>query len=124
MIPTDQEMCPVCNYCKLINKICTKCKRYINEDYTPTTICTFCSNRKLVDDICFHDHTLKQFSLPNTFSVAPKLESSFIFLGNDNKTEILKISPEGFWVRGEKIPQDENEAKTVYQAVKELLGYK
>ncbi len=34
-------------------------------------------------------------------------------IGNE---EILKITKEGFFVRGEKVLQDENEAKKVYEA--------
>ncbi len=29
---------------------------------------------------------------------------------------MLRISPDGFWVRGEKVPQGEGEAKAVYDA--------
>ena len=32
--------------------------------------------------------------------------------------EMLKVSPEGFWVRGVKVDQDDNEATTVYNAFK------
>jgi hypothetical protein len=35
---------------------------------------------------------------------------------NRDETTILKISNEGFWVRGVKVPQDEKEASTVYKA--------
>ena len=36
--------------------------------------------------------------------------------------EVLKISPEGFWVRGVKVAQDENEAQTVYAGIKAWLN--
>lgn len=29
---------------------------------------------------------------------------------------MLRITPEGFWVRGEKVPQGEGEARAVYDA--------
>ena len=37
--------------------------------------------------------------------------------GNPN-TEMLKVSPEGFWVRGMKVTQDDKEAEIVYNAFK------
>lgn len=40
---------------------------------------------------------------------------------NVNASEMIKVSPEGFWVRGVKVPQDNNEAETVYNAFKEFL---
>ena len=36
-------------------------------------------------------------------------------------TEMLKIGPDGFWVRGVKVPADEKEAATVYNAFKQFL---
>jgi hypothetical protein len=38
---------------------------------------------------------------------------SFYIAGND---EMLKISPDGFYVRGRPVPIDTHEAKTVYDA--------
>lgn len=32
--------------------------------------------------------------------------------------DMLKISPEGFWVRGVKVEQDEHEAQKVYEGFK------
>ena len=36
-------------------------------------------------------------------------------------TEMLKVGPDGFWVRGVKIEQDDKEAVTVYNAFKQWL---
>jgi hypothetical protein len=33
--------------------------------------------------------------------------------------EMLKISPQGFWVRGQLVPQDSNEGTAVYQAIRQ-----
>jgi len=33
-------------------------------------------------------------------------------------TEMLRVGPDGFWVRGVKVPQDDNEAQAVYNAFK------
>ena len=37
--------------------------------------------------------------------------------------EMLKIGPEGFWVRGVKVPQDEQEALAVYNAFKQWIAW-
>jgi len=37
--------------------------------------------------------------------------------------EILKCSDKGFWVRGEKVDQDDREAQTVYNSFKEWLTW-
>jgi hypothetical protein len=36
-------------------------------------------------------------------------------------TEMLKVSEDGFYVRGVKVPVDNKEAETVYNAFKEFL---
>ena len=40
---------------------------------------------------------------------------------NIGSTEMIKISPEGFWVRGVLVKQDCQEAQTVYEAFKNFL---
>lgn len=35
--------------------------------------------------------------------------------------EMIKISPEGFWVRGQLVEQDDREAKIVYNSFKQWL---
>jgi hypothetical protein len=35
--------------------------------------------------------------------------------------EMLRVGPDGFWVRGKKVPQDDREAQIVYNAMKEFL---
>ena len=37
--------------------------------------------------------------------------------------EMLKVGPDGFWVRGEKVPQDDNEALAVYNAFKQWMAW-
>jgi hypothetical protein len=41
----------------------------------------------------------------------------------DDECEWIKITSDGFWVRGEKVPQDDKEAITVYNAFKEFLSW-
>lgn len=38
-------------------------------------------------------------------------------------SEMLRVGPDGFWVRGVKVPQDDNEAQAVYKAFKEFLTW-
>ena len=37
--------------------------------------------------------------------------------------EVLKCSNEGFWIRGKRIEQDDNEARIVYNSFKEWLTW-
>jgi hypothetical protein len=37
--------------------------------------------------------------------------------------EMLRVSSDGFWVRGEKVPQDDKEAETVYNAFKAWMSW-
>lgn len=36
-------------------------------------------------------------------------------------TEMLRVAPEGFYVRGQRVPADAKEAETVYNAFKQFL---
>ena len=38
-------------------------------------------------------------------------------------TDMLKITPEGFYVRGVKVPQDDKEALTVYNSFQQWLAW-
>jgi hypothetical protein len=48
-----------------------------------------------------------------------KSESNITFYGG--ASEILKITEDGFYVRGKPVPADENEAAAVYRAFKQFL---
>jgi len=37
--------------------------------------------------------------------------------------EMIRVGPDGFWVRGQKVPQDKHEAEVVYRAFKEFLTW-
>ena len=37
--------------------------------------------------------------------------------------EMLRCSPDGFWVRGQKVAQDDREAETVYNAFKAWMTW-
>jgi len=50
----------------------------------------------------------------------PNSTATKFYLGND---EMLRIAEDGFYVRGKKIPQDDKEAETVYNAFKQWLAW-
>jgi len=37
--------------------------------------------------------------------------------------EMIRVTKEGFWVRGVKVPQDDKEAETVYNAFKQWMAW-
>ena len=37
--------------------------------------------------------------------------------------EMLRVGPNGFWVRGVKVKQDDKEAETVYNAFKQWMAW-
>lgn len=45
-----------------------------------------------------------------------------VFKNQEGPVEMLKISEDGFWVRGVKVEQGPGEARAVYEAMKALLG--
>lgn len=45
------------------------------------------------------------------------VQSSLTFYGDDSGKEMLRIARDGFYVRGVKVPLDENEARAVYDGV-------
>jgi hypothetical protein len=54
-------------------------------------------------------------------SISAPPESNISMYGGKN--EILKITEDGFYVRGKKVEADEEEAAAVYRAFKEFLVY-
>lgn len=66
------------------------------------------------------EFTLEPSDLPYpVLSVSDKPESNIVFYGGPNA--ILKITEDGFYVRGIRVEVDDNEAATVYKAFKEFL---
>jgi len=49
------------------------------------------------------------------------LNSSVKFFAKDN-TEMIRIAPDGFYVRGVKLAQDETEARKLFDALMEFMG--
>lgn len=54
-------------------------------------------------------------------SVTSPPENNIIF--HSGKTETLRVTEDGFYVRGVKVPADDKEAAAVYKAFKEFLVY-
>jgi|LakMenEpi03Aug12_release.lakeMendotaPanAssembly.Ray.scaffolds.fasta_scaffold531907_3 hypothetical protein len=54
-----------------------------------------------------------------TFEKKEIEQSSITF--HTQHSEMLKITPDGFYVRGIKVPADDQEAESVYRAFKEFL---
>ena len=42
---------------------------------------------------------------------------------NGGDTEMIRVSNDGFWVRGVKVPQDDKEAEIVYNAFLQWMNY-
>ena len=51
----------------------------------------------------------------------PSQEPNSIVLNVGPNEEMVKISKDGFWVRGVKVAQDDREAEIVYNAFKEWM---
>lgn len=67
--------------------------------------------------------THKIESYTSIVETEPAADPNIIFFNNwglDQK-EMLRIAPDGFYIRGEKVPVDENEGLAVFKALKRFL---
>ena len=64
------------------------------------------------------DFMVQQVQEPPITHMEMKNEITFISSAN---SEMLKIAPDGFYIRGVKVPQDEREAETVYKTFHQWL---
>jgi hypothetical protein len=46
-----------------------------------------------------------------------------IVLNGGGNVEMLRVAKDGFYVRGEKVPMDDKEAETVYNAFLQWMSY-
>ena len=53
----------------------------------------------------------------------PKSDAGIVLHAGNGMDEMIKITEEGFWVRGKKVAQDDKEAETVYNAFKQWLAW-
>ena len=54
-----------------------------------------------------------------TVSIKDPIPDNIVLTSGD--AEMIKITDEGFWVRGVQVTQDDKEAETVYNAFKQFL---
>lgn len=64
---------------------------------------------------------LNEFPQNNTISSNNISQDTVMFVVDN--IEMLKITPTGFYVRGVKLEQDENESKLIYDSLKQFLEY-
>ena len=48
-------------------------------------------------------------------------EKNIVF--KSGQTEMLRVSPEGFYIRGVKVEQGPNEAQAIYNAIKQIITW-
>jgi hypothetical protein len=48
-------------------------------------------------------------------------EYNTIVFKTDSQTEMLRVTPDGFYIRGVKVEQGPEEAKAVYNAIKQMV---
>ena len=53
----------------------------------------------------------------------PEPSAITLMAGGMNSEEMIRIDRDGFYVRGVKVPVDEKEAETVYNAFKQWLAW-
>ena len=58
-----------------------------------------------------------------TYKILEPEPNPSIVLHSNGQDEMIKITQEGFWVRGKKVEQDDKEAETVYNAFKQWLAW-
>lgn len=70
-------------------------------------------------------------TVPNGASVTTRTQYEFNNVNEEPNTitclaggeEMLRVGPDGFWVRGVKVPQDDQEALAVYNAFKQWMAW-
>lgn len=65
--------------------------------------------------------TIQESSVSPVLSIADQTNGPATIVFNANQNEILKVSEDGFYVRGKKVPIDDREAESVYKAFREFL---
>ena len=50
-------------------------------------------------------------------------QSITLNVSSDMPEEMIRIAKDGFYIRGKKVPQDDKEAETVYNAFKQWLTW-
>ena len=58
-----------------------------------------------------------------TISIREDTPPNSIVLNGGGNVEMLRVAKDGFYVRGEKVPMDDKEAETVYNAFLQWMSY-
>jgi len=58
-----------------------------------------------------------------TISIREDTPPNSIVLNGGGNVEMLRVAKDGFYVRGEKVPVDDKEAETVYNAFLQWMSY-
>ena len=66
-------------------------------------------------------YTIREHKPEPTLVQTPEPGNSTIFYSDGE--EVLRISKDGFWVKGVRVPADDNECKEVYNAFREWLAW-
>ncbi len=72
-------------------------------------------------EIDWNDLTGKPTPRP-VFTIADTEPTAHVIMST-GETEMLKITKDSFYVRGVKVPQDDKEAETVYNAFLQWMSY-
>ena len=65
------------------------------------------------------DYIFNQQQFTPVISASAPPENNIVF--HAGQSEILKVTEDGFYVRGKRVPADEKEAEAVYRAFKQFL---
>ena len=57
------------------------------------------------------------------YQIREEIQDPAITMNAQAGDEMIKITNEGFWVRGKRVEQDDKEAETVYNAFKQWLAW-
>jgi len=68
-------------------------------------------------------HIIRTRRMMTAESVCMSLESDNSITLNSNKSEMLRVAKDGFYIRGVKIEQDDKEAEKVYNAFHQWLTW-
>ena len=69
--------------------------------------------------------TLSQWTKDNdtTYEIyEPKPDAAILMMAS-GADEMIRVTKDGFWVRGVQVPQDDKEAETVYNAFKQWMAW-
>lgn len=58
-----------------------------------------------------------------TYVLREEIQDPAISMNAQGGDEMIRITNEGFWVRGKKVEQDDKEAEAVYNAFKQWLAW-